>query len=156
MLFLFKSTPENKKRKHSEHFLHHQEPLGSQRADRTYCIRVVGCSQVSLHYWWSLNSPHDSVIGYPILSLFTFNDEYLFISYTCFCLFFSKLWALLATVLGKVSKFYGGLLYAILVMQSLKYIICNFQEWARIARSSCALLIIPTVLYSTHTPRLCL
>ena len=37
MLFLFKSTPENKKRKHSEHFLHHQEPLGSQRADRTYC-----------------------------------------------------------------------------------------------------------------------
>ena len=37
MLFLFKSTPENKKRKHSEHFLHHQEPMGSQRADRTYC-----------------------------------------------------------------------------------------------------------------------
>ena len=34
---MFKSTPENKKRKHSEHFLHHQEPLGSQRADRTYC-----------------------------------------------------------------------------------------------------------------------
>ena len=37
MLFLFKSTPENKERKHSEHFLHHQEPMGSQRADRTYC-----------------------------------------------------------------------------------------------------------------------
>ena len=37
MLFLFWSTPEVQKRKHSEHFLQHQEPMGSQRADRTYC-----------------------------------------------------------------------------------------------------------------------
>ena len=41
MLFLFKSTLENKKRKHSEHFLHHQEPIGSQRADRTYCTCIT-------------------------------------------------------------------------------------------------------------------
>ena len=39
---MFKSTPENKKRKHSKHFLHHQEPLGSQRADRTYCTSNYG------------------------------------------------------------------------------------------------------------------
>ena len=37
MLFLFKSTPENKKRKHSEHFSRPKEPGGSQRASRTYC-----------------------------------------------------------------------------------------------------------------------
>ena len=41
MLFLFKSTPKTKKRKHSEHFLHHQEPIGSQRADRTYCTYIL-------------------------------------------------------------------------------------------------------------------
>ena len=41
MLFLFKSTPENKKSKHSKHLLHHQEPLGSQRAYRTYCTTTT-------------------------------------------------------------------------------------------------------------------
>ena len=39
MLFLFKSTPENKKRKHSEHFCRSKGPGGSQRASRTYCMR---------------------------------------------------------------------------------------------------------------------
>ena len=48
---MFKSTPENKKRKHSEHFLHHQEPLGSQRADRTYCT----CSSAIAAEQWSSN-----------------------------------------------------------------------------------------------------
>lgn len=37
MLFLFKSTSKNKKRKHSEHFCRSKGPGGSQRASRTYC-----------------------------------------------------------------------------------------------------------------------
>ena len=57
MLFLFKSTPENKKRKHSEHFLHHQEPLGSQRADRTYCnAKGLACRGRRRRRWWRRKS----------------------------------------------------------------------------------------------------
>ena len=52
MLFLFKSTPKNKKRKHSEHFLHHQEPLGSQRADRTYCTASKSVAWVGSTLRW--------------------------------------------------------------------------------------------------------
>lgn len=42
MLFLFKSTPENKKRKHSEHFCRSKEPGGPERATVTYC-NVFNC-----------------------------------------------------------------------------------------------------------------
>ena len=54
MLFLFKSTPENKKRKHSEHFFRSKGPGGSQRASRTYdqeqsqaCTRVTKVMMMS-------------------------------------------------------------------------------------------------------------
>ena len=41
MLFLFKSTSKNKKRKHSEHFCRSKGPGGSERASRTYCTNSV-------------------------------------------------------------------------------------------------------------------
>ena len=37
MLFLFRSTPKHKNRKHSEHFFSVKGAGGSQRASRTYC-----------------------------------------------------------------------------------------------------------------------
>ena len=52
MLFLLWSTPEVRKRKHSEHFSQHQEPMGSQRADRTYrtyCSLFLTCPTLTVY-----------------------------------------------------------------------------------------------------------